>query len=429
MASRSLQRAGLVLLTVALVVLAFQATTRSVDFPVYYRAALDILAGRFDVYPVAAIPGGPLPPHGFRYAPAIAFLMAPIALVPLPVAACLLFLSKLAALAWMSRLIARRCSLGGDAPRLGVLGFLLCAGYAAEEMRYGNVQLLCVAALLGAFDGATRRRVLAPAAALALSIATKLTPLILLPLLALRRAWAACAVCLVLLSALAIAPAAVVGQQANVHLLERFVDYAREKVDEQDNFAWRGVVDRAFGMTAQAGSTAPVLPPPAAATLLWLAGSAVLAAAAWWALRSPVSDGRVLMLELSVVLTLMLLVSPHTQRRYFATLFVPAVTLLAVSAGDPGFTDRTRAWIRRGQLGILLPGTVLPALFIGHTLSLLYQSLSAYFFGTLVLFAALVIVTLDLKRLCQWPSTSSAPESAASPQSIGRTSRARPTTA
>ncbi|MFN7913955.1 MAG: glycosyltransferase 87 family protein [Vicinamibacterales bacterium] len=422
----ALHRAGLALLCAAAVVLAWQATTRSVDFPVYYRAAADVLAGRYDVYP-ASMPDGSVPPHGFRYAPAIALLMAPLALVPLEAGAFALFLAKLAALAYMSKVVARWCGRSDDWKRMGVLGFLVCAGYAAEEMRYGNIQLLCVAALVMAFDGAMRRRVVVPAGALALAVAAKLAPLILWPLLLWRRAWGAALACLVALGMLAVAPAAIVGHAANVRLLARFTAYAREKVDEQDNFAWRGVVDRAFDAAGGLQEPASPRPVPLPATLLWLAGSACLMVATWAALRTPAQDGRVLMLELSLVLTLMLLVSPHTQRRYFVTLFVPSVTLLAISAGECSLPERTRTWIRRGQLGILLPGTVLPALFAGHVLSRLYQFLSVYFFGALVLFIALVVTIRDLKR--QWPSTSSAPESAASAHNVGPTSRARPTTA
>lgn len=388
---------GLPLLGVALLVLAWQASTRSVDFPVYYRTATEILAGQFGIYPPAA-PDGTFPPHGFRYAPAIAFLMAPIALVPLQVAALALFVLKLGALVYVSGLIARRCGRPDDAPRIGVVAFLTCAGYAAEELRYGNIQLLCVAALVAAFDGALNRRVVTPALALALSIATKLTPLILVPLLALRRAWAVCLVSLALLGGLAAAPAAVVGPDANLRLLRHFADYAREKVDEQDNYAWRGVVDRAFLASQAAPTSSATAAVPAPATALWLVGCALLVAAAWTALRQPTTDSRALLLELSLVLTLMLLISPHTQRRYFVTLFVPSATLLAVAAEPSRLQARTRAWMRAGQMGIFLPGTVLPALFAGHVLTRLYQSLSVYFFGALVLFGALIVATLDVKR-------------------------------
>lgn len=395
---RRWRTSGTVLLGVVIVLLGWQAATRSVDFPVYYRAAIDILAGRFDVYP-PALADGSFPPHGFRYAPAIAFLMAPIALVPVEMAALALFVVKLGALAYMSRAIARRCGRAGDAWTIGVLAFVVCAGYAAEEMRYGNIQLLCVAGLVFAFDEALKKRTAAPAVTLALTIAAKLAPLILIPLLALRRAWLACVVCLTLLVGIALAPAALVGWNDNVGLLQHFAAYAREKVDEQDNYAWRGVVDRTWLALANTDATPEAPSLPAGASVLWLAGSAALVAMAWRALRTPLTDGRVLMLELSLVLTLMLLISPHTQRRYFVTLFVPAATLAALAVDEAGLPRSTRSWMRAGQMGILLPGTVLPALFAGRVLTRLYQSLSIYFFGALVTFVALIIATLDAKRL------------------------------
>ena len=44
-------------------------------------------------------------------------------------------------------------------------------------------------------------------------------------------------------------------------------------------------------------------------------------------------------------------------------------------------------------------GTILPLVFGGRRLALMYEAASPYFFGTLVLFAALVLVTLKMKQL------------------------------
>jgi uncharacterized membrane protein len=65
--------------------------------------------------------------------------------------------------------------------RLVILtALLLVAGYVAEEFRYGNFHFFVVAMMAVAFVSAERGRVALPAASLALAIAAKLTPLLLL---------------------------------------------------------------------------------------------------------------------------------------------------------------------------------------------------------------------------------------------------------
>ena len=46
-----LQRAGMAVLLVLLVLLAREAATRSIDFPVYHRAARNVIAGHYELYP------------------------------------------------------------------------------------------------------------------------------------------------------------------------------------------------------------------------------------------------------------------------------------------------------------------------------------------------------------------------------------------
>ncbi len=91
------QRAGLVVLAILLALLAREGATRSIDFPVYHRAARQVIAGRYELYPVEAYGGTPGPSQGFRYVPAIAFLFTPVGWLPLEAAALAFFLLKLLA--------------------------------------------------------------------------------------------------------------------------------------------------------------------------------------------------------------------------------------------------------------------------------------------------------------------------------------------
>ena len=49
-----LQRAGMAVLFVLLVLLAREAATHSIDFPVYHRAARNVIAGHYELYPAEA---------------------------------------------------------------------------------------------------------------------------------------------------------------------------------------------------------------------------------------------------------------------------------------------------------------------------------------------------------------------------------------
>ena len=92
-----LQRAGLAVLLILLALLAREAATHSIDFPVYHHAARQVIAGHYELYPIEAYGGTPRPSQGFRYAPAIAFLFVPLGWLPLELAALAFFALKIAA--------------------------------------------------------------------------------------------------------------------------------------------------------------------------------------------------------------------------------------------------------------------------------------------------------------------------------------------
>ena len=61
-----------------------------------------------------------------------------------------------------------------------LIAFLIVGGYIAEELRFGNAHFLCVTLMVFAYDRAEAGSTVLPAAALAVAIATKLTPIALL---------------------------------------------------------------------------------------------------------------------------------------------------------------------------------------------------------------------------------------------------------
>src|SRR4051794_35844972 len=128
------------LLAGGLILLAFGVVcaTHSVDFPVYHRAAVEMLHGNYELYPAAVYTGGTVPSHGFRYAPAIAFLFLPFALLPLPLAAFLFFALKVGAFVYVSTVIGRHAGLPASDRTLAWVALIAVGGYAVEEFRYGN---------------------------------------------------------------------------------------------------------------------------------------------------------------------------------------------------------------------------------------------------------------------------------------------------
>jgi Glycosyltransferase family 87 len=394
-----IKRLGIVVFGVALLALAWESATHSVDFPIYHRVATQILQGNYELYPTELYDGGLVPPHGFRYAPAIAFLLVPLGWLPLEVAAFLFFSLKVAAFVYVGALVARYMGLPARRRALMLTSLLFVGGYVVEEFRYGNVHFFCVALMALAFDSAERGKIAIPATALGLAIAIKLTPIMLLGYFALRRRVGLCLATVGVLVLVWVAPAMVVGYQLNNHLVEGFAKYAVEKIDEQDNYALRGVLvryltpDHRQDLTNPNTSLADLSAPTVSAiwVLMVVAGGLVLAVTLW---PEP-SEPSIRLLEFSLILTAMLLASPHTQRRYFTALYVPVLTLLGLRRGATA--PRQARAVRVGLVVTAAASTFLPLAFVGRKLSLAYEAFSPYFFATLMLFVALMLITSRLK--------------------------------
>ena len=394
-----LKALGLLALGVALLALAWDSATHSVDFPVYHRIATQILEGNYELYPTELYDGGVVPPHGFRYAPAIALLFVPFGLLPLEAAAFLFFGLKVAAFVYVGAFVARYMGLPDRHRALMLMSLLFVGGYVVEEFRYGNFHFFSVALMALAFDSAERGKIAIPATALGLAIAAKLTPIMLLGYFALRRRVAVCVATVGVLVVVWVFPSTVVGFRTNNHLVEGFAKYAVQKIDEEDNYALRGVLfkyltpdhrqDPTYPNTSFAGLSARTV--VAIWVVIVVAGGLVLAVTLWPERPGPV----IRLLEFSLILTAMLLASPHTQRRYFTALYIPVLALLGLwLQTTPHGQGRA---IRVGLIVTAAASTFLPLVFVGRRLSLAYEAFSPYFFATLVLFVALMLITSRLK--------------------------------
>jgi Glycosyltransferase family 87 len=393
-----LSRIAAAVLLALLVLLAREAATHSIDFPVYHRAARQVLDGNYELYPPEAYGGRPFPSQGFRYAPAVAVLFVPFGWLPLELAALVFFALKLAALWYVGATVARHVGLSGRRRQVLLVAFLVVGGYVVEELRFGNAHFFCITLMVFAYDRVESGHVLMPAVALAVAIAMKVTPLALLAYFAIRRRWSLCLSTIAILCLLVVLPGAVIGSAQNARQLRAFATYAMEKIEEDDNYSLRGALVRYLtpghadishvdASVADLSSTA--------VNGIWLLGLVGLGLAALAALWREVDDPVARLLEFCIVLTGIVLASPHTQRRYFVALYVPAVALVALLARTPP-ADQKRL-MRIGLLAKAAPATILPLVFGGRRLALLYEASSPYFFGALVLFGALVMLTVRRK--------------------------------
>lgn len=357
--------------------------THSVDFPVYHRVARQVLSGNYELYPAAVYTGGAVPSHDFRYAPVTAFLFVPFGLLPMRAAAFVFFLLKVGAVLYVSRVVGRY--VGGSSIPLRFLmaiAVLLTGGYVIEEFHYGNFHFLCIALMVFAFDSASSGRVVRPALAMGIAVATKLTPVLLLVYFAWRRRFRLCLATLAVLVLLAFLPALLVGYHANNHLLAGFATYALEKIDENDNYALRGMLVR-LGVSL------------GVATAVWLGAVVAGGIAVAAILRRPPVGPAARFMELCVVLTAMLATSPHAQRRYFIALYVPILALLCLMRTRPSLREDARVRLALGATAAF--GTILPLLFGGPTLARLYQAYSPHVVGALTVLVATVAVAARLK--------------------------------
>jgi alpha-1,2-mannosyltransferase len=327
--------------------------------------------------------------HGFRYAPAVALLFAPFALLPLEVAAFVFVLLKMLALAHVAIVLARR--VGRPELRWKFVGaaVAITGGYLVEEFRNGNVHFFVVWMMVVALDAAERRRVLMPAGLLAIAIAAKITPLVLLGYLAWRRHLSVVAATATGLAMLWMAPAIVWGVDENAHLQTGFLKYTALKMEEPltaRNFSLRGwlLLYSPFGMSSHA------------ATVVWAAVLALVSVAMMWLVRPGPRSAASRAVDLALIITAMPLLSPHTQRIHMAAQAVPAALLWWLVKFEPHVRFR-----RLGIAALLvtaLVSTVMPLVLGSREFMLRYMDLSPYPIATLALFATLMAIGVGLKR-------------------------------
>ena len=210
----------LVCLSVAL--LGFQFIRNLIDFPVYYAAGQSLLSGRTDLYSSDFALGRVM---DYRYLPFFLILFIPLWLVPYSTSAYIWYL--LSALEIIGCVIVIRRVFPSIAVswKMMLLVALSTIQYFVMAVHYGNVHLLAIAVLFGAFYFVMSGKDVTAGMLMAFSITLKLTPVLLLPYFALKRRWKMLLMVGIFLIAINLSPSLYFGFSGNTRLISAWYEH------------------------------------------------------------------------------------------------------------------------------------------------------------------------------------------------------------
>ena len=329
----------------------------STDFLRYHRAGRLVLTGRADlIYDAAFLaeqsvyardrePGGdPLREFEFKYAPAFAVMMAPLAALP-PRAASVLWMAGIAAsIAWMFVVLWRWCGQGISAWWLA-LPLLVLARPVWSNVQLAQVNAYSLVPATVGLVFVARGRDRAGGALIGLGAVVKYMPALLLIWLAWRRRWTALAwagATIVLLGVLL--PAIVLGPRGSVDCAREWVGarahvYTSATPRDVPGYSMKSFVFRALGDTPFITNYREVevrieephasLPPETLRAIVTVSGLALVAAALWLTRRREDADTPE---AASLWLAALLLVSPESRFPHFLVMALPIVALTCALA-------------------------------------------------------------------------------------------------
>ena len=189
----AVRRACALLLALALIVTGAVALHKQLrdgnDFPIYWQASRDLLAGRSPYDVTSGL-------HGYVYLPWFALLLAPLALLPLSVAAALWYVANAAFLWWTCRALIGAIRVALPEASVGLLGLasLALVGLVHDNLVLGQANLLLLLLVALGVRGAMQRGdAWASGVPLGLAAALKMPAAMLLVPLVLRGRWRAAA--------------------------------------------------------------------------------------------------------------------------------------------------------------------------------------------------------------------------------------------
>jgi alpha-1,2-mannosyltransferase len=309
------------------------------DFRAYYAAATAATRG-FDPYDTEAVRAHVSLPGkqeiiGYLYPPPTLWLFAGFARLPYPAAQVPWLVLQLglgvAALGLILRTL--RCEFGSPASVLVGYAFL---GSAAvwELFRWGQFDMIVVLLLVLAVAAMPRDRPLSGGVWLGLAVVAKVTPIVYLAVLAIRKRWKPAAAGLAVIVALLAVALIWPGYGATLSWLDGLRTFCADQhaAMSPNNLSLRGFVYRLFvEHPTHEGPSAPWID-LGLATAQWIvrlaAGALCLVTAAWlWLRRHDLSTAECV----CAVIPLVLLLSPQTSAHHCVQLLLPLAFIIVTA--------------------------------------------------------------------------------------------------
>lgn len=395
-------------------------TAVSTDFLRYHRAGRLVLSGRAElIYDAAFLaeqsvyaderrPGGdPLREYEFKYAPALAVMMAPLAALP-PRAASVVWLAGIAALtAWMFCVAWRWCGEGVSRWWL-LVPLVILARPVGDNVALAQLNVFSLAPATIGLAMLARGRDRAGGTLIGIGAVVKYMPALLLLWLAWRRRWSAlaCAAATIVLLGVVL-PAAVLGPRRSVDIAHDWINvrssvYTSASPRDVPGYSVKSFVYRALGDTPYITNVKEVevkrdaphasLPPETLRTLYAGVDVALIAAALWITRRREDADTPE---AASIWLAALPLVSPEARFPHFLYLALPLVALTCALARNRG-APRWRIAVVLSVAGALLLNGTFKSL-TGDTAGQLAEFYCAPGWAV-VAFGAALIVAMSMRR-------------------------------
>jgi hypothetical protein len=403
--------------SVVVALLGFLFIRNLIDFPVYYAAGRSLLSGRSDLYAPDFALGRVM---DYRYPPFFVIALAPLWLAPYSVAAYIWYLLSALEIAGCVLIVTRTFPALRGSKKMWILVALATAQYFVMVLHYGNAHLLATFLLFASLYVFPQRKDMVGGLLMALAITIKLTPILLLPYLALKRRWKLLIAVCVFLIGINLTPSAYFGFRANSELLASWYRHvvASQEFHEDNgpiNLSLKGQLQR-YSSTADYSQRVDGDVQYRAINLASLSREQVVRA---WAVIAATLFAGVLFLiwrgpgnsqdgvqqddldrgrsshELSLMICLMLLVGPLTSKIYFIALLWP-VACLASFAVESKAREGTVAM--RVMVVVAFINSVLP-LLPGRSIQRLLLVLGVDFYLNCLVMAALTFVLVSRARV------------------------------
>jgi len=328
-------RVALVAMVVFSVYLIFiKGVGQSQDFGVFYTAAQRLLAGDVEIYKFA---DGNMP---YKYWPGFAYLMIPLAVLPVPVAQTIWALLNVGAMYLVVVLVLRALRPAGNWWVIGAWSLVLTGQAITDHFMDGQINLLVLAAILVGFQLIGRDRSWRAFAGVTLILAAaglKLFPLLVFLMFPVKREWRLMAYAAVAVTVFAVLPFVLQGFEGG---LQQYRMWYAILADSGNHIDLSGTTNQSlYGLLLRLS-----LPPAVAGTVHRIASVIIVGVLAMGMSREPLRGiDRTFVFDFTMVACGMLLISPLTWIHYYV-LLLPFAVLIVAELATPA-TRSGWAWV------------------------------------------------------------------------------------